>query len=270
MKKVIIMIGVLALFLLAVGCAPPKEMEKEEVEEAAMEEKEGRVVFTITDAAADMGAVTSVMVTVDSVRVHSAAEGWITVSSEPQTFDLLKLKAEGSQELLADVTLEEGTYQQLRLDISKVVVADAEGEHEAKLPSGELKIVGDLEVKADSTSTATFDFIADESLHVTGNGEYILAPVVQLETKTDAEVEVKADQKVEIKAGKVKASVKVGMDAEGNVGVGLGIPAKAKLSLGQGKVKVEGGLGVGLGKGKEEESNDSASAEAEVEVGVSY
>src|SRR3989338_4977115 len=261
-KNIMVLVFMVTLLLLAVSCVPPQQMEETPV----MGEKEGRVVFTITDAAADMGAVTSVMVTVDSVRVHSAAEGWITVSSEPQTFDLLKLKAEGSQELLADVTLEEGTYQQLRLDISKVVVADAEGEHEAKLPSGELKIVGDLEVKADSTSTATFDFIADESLHVTGNGEYILAPVVQLETKTDAEVEVKANQKVEIKAGKVKTNIKVGMDAEGNVGAGVGIPAKAKVSIAQGKVKVEGGLALG----KEKQEEDNASAEAEIEVGASY
>ena len=251
MKRWIVMVGILALLLLAVGCVPPQQMEKAE-EQAMEKQEEGRVVFTITDAA---------------VRVHSATEGWVTVSSEAQTFDLLKLKAEGSQELLADVKLEEGTYQQLRLDISKVLVVDAEGEHEAKLPSGELKIVGDLEVKANSTSTATFDFIADESLHLTGNGEYILAPVVQLETKTDAEVEVKANQKVEIKAGKVKTNIKVGMDAEGNVGAGVGIPAKAKVSIAQGKVKVEGGLGLGKDK---EESNDSTSAEAEVEVGVSY
>lgn len=242
-----------------VSCTPMQSGEAPNTEE-----QEGRAVFTITDAAADMGTVTSVMVTVDSVRVHSETEGWVTVSSQAQTFDLLKLKAEGSQELLADVTLKEGTYQQLRLDIGKVIVVDDKGEHEAKLPSGELKIVGDLEVKANSTSTATFDFIADESLHVTGNGEYILAPVVQLETQTDAEVEVKADQKVEIKAGKVKTNVKVGMDADGNVGVGLGIPAKAKVSIGQGKVKVEGGLGLG----KDDEENTTA--EAKVKVGVSY
>ncbi|MEK6809908.1 MAG: DUF4382 domain-containing protein [Nanoarchaeota archaeon] len=247
-----LIIGVLALFLLAVGCVPS---------ETATGEQEGRVVFTITDAAADMGAVTSVMVTVDSVSVHSTTEGWLTVVNQSQTFDLLKLKAEGSQELLADVTLKEGTYQQLRLAISKVVVVDADGEHEAKLPSGELKIVGELEVKADSTSTATFDFIADESLHVTGNGEYILAPVVQLDTKTDAEVEVKEDKKVEVKGGKAKTSVKVGMDAEGNVGEGLGIPAKAKLSIGQGKVKVEDGSS--LGKGKEAATEDNTSAETE-------
>jgi len=261
-KNIMVLVFMVTLLLLAVSCVPPQQMEETPV----MGEEEGRVVFSITDAAANMSAVTSVMVTVDSVRVHSATEGWLTVSSEPQTFDLLKLKAEGSQELLADVTLKEGTYQQLRLDISKVVVVDADGEHEAKLPSGELKIVGDLEVKANSTSTATFDFIADESLHITGNGEYILAPVVQLETKTDAEVEVKADQKVEVKAGKTKASVKVGMDAEGNVGVGIGIPAKAKVSIAQGKVKVEGGLALG----KEKQEEDNASAEAEIEVGASY
>ncbi|MDO8510918.1 MAG: DUF4382 domain-containing protein [Nanoarchaeota archaeon] len=264
-KNMVIIVGVLALFLLAAGCVPPKQME-----EPAAGEQEGRVVFTITDAAANMSAVTSIMVTVDSVSVHSATEGWVTVSSEPQTFDLLKLKAEGSQELLADVQLKEGTYQQLRLDISKVVVVDDKGEHEAKLPSGELKIVGDLEVKANSTSTAMFDFIADESLHMTGNGEYILAPVVQLETKTDAQVEVKADQKVEVEGGNVKTKVKVGMDADGNVGVGLGIPAKANVSIAQGKVKVEGGLALGKEKQGEAMEEDNASAEAGVEVGASY
>jgi len=238
-------------------------------EPTAETEGEGRVVFAITDAAAEMGTVTSIMVAVDSVRVHSATEGWITVSSEPKVYDLLKLKAESSSELLADVNLEEGTYQQVRLDISSVIVVDDKGEHEAKLPSGELKIIGDLEVKANSTSTATFDFIADESLHLTGNGEYILAPVVQLETKTDAEVEVKANQKVEVKAGNVKTKIKVGMDAEGKVGVGLGIPAQAKLSIGQGRVKVDGEVGIGLGKDKGEES-DNASAEVKVKVGASY
>lgn len=269
-REFIVLITLLSILILVVSCAPSKQVE-EPAPEAAMEEaKEGRAVFTITDAAANMSAVTSLMVTVDSVKVHSAAEGWVNVSNEQKTFDLLKLKAEASQALLADVQLKEGTYQQVRLDISKVVVVDAQGEHEAKLPSGELKIVGDLVVTANATSTATFDFIADESLHLTGNGEYILAPVVQLETKENAEVEVKADKKVEVKGGRVKTSVKVGMDADGNVGVGLGIPAKAKLSIAQGKVKAEGGLALGKEKQGEAMEESNASAKAEVKVGASY
>lgn len=236
--------------------------------------QEGRVVFTIADAAADMSSVTSVVLRIDSISVHSDTDGWVTVSSTPQYTDLLMLKAEGSQRLLADVKLKEGSYPQLRLDISNVVVTDSKGEHQAKLPSGELKIVGGFTVSANATSTAKFDFIADESLHVTGNGEYILAPVVQLETREDADVDVSADNKVEVKSGHVKTNIKVGMDVDGNVGVGLHIPKEAKVSLSNGKVKVETGVGVGLGNGagKEEsaQENTNASANAAVKVKVGY
>src|SRR3990167_2340742 len=151
-KRLIFVLGIVSLAML-LGCAP------QQMPEASEEEGEGRVVFAITDAAANMSAVTSIMVTVDSVRVHSAEEGWITVSSEQKTYDLLQLKAEGDQVLLADVMLETGTYQQVRLDISDVIVVDNTGRHEAKLPSGELKIVGEVVVKANSTSTVVFDFI---------------------------------------------------------------------------------------------------------------
>ncbi|MFA4955978.1 MAG: DUF4382 domain-containing protein [Candidatus Methanoperedens sp.] len=200
----------------------------------------GRAVFIIKDAAADMGTVSSVKVTIDSVQVHSAAEGWVNVSSTPQTYDLLKLKTEGSQALLADVSLKTGTYQQVRLMTSKVVVTDTSGDHEAKLPSGDLKIVGELTVNASSTSTATFDFIANESLHVTGNGEYIFAPVVKLETRENADVDVSSKENVKINRGTIKTNIKVGMDIDGNSGVGLNISKETKLSIGGGKIKIGG------------------------------
>lgn len=273
MRKDVLSMMLICVLVMVAACAPPAlptQPASGEQLGQPMAEDEGRVVFAITDAAADMGVVTSVMVTVDSVKVHSAADGWVTVSSTPKTVDLLKLKAEGSTELLADVTLKEGDYQQLRLDISKVIVVDDKGEQEAKLPSGELKIVGGFTVTANSTSTATFDFIADESLHLTGNGEYILAPVVQLETRENAEVEVKADQKVEVKGGKVKTNVKVGMDIEGKVGVGLGLAKDAKLSLSNGKVVAGVGLGVASEKKEAAEEDTNVSAGASVKVKAGY
>lgn len=257
----LIILVLLAVFLFVAGCVPQPSLK---TSQPAMEQGQGRAVFLITDAAADMGAVTSVQVTVDAVKVHSASQGWVTVSSEQKTYDLLQLKAEGSQALLADVSLETGTYEQVRLDISKVVVIDDQGEHEAKLPSGELKIVGNLVVNADSTSTATFDFMANESLHVTGKGEYILAPVVQLETREDAEVELKADERVEVKQGRVKTKVKVGMDADGNVGVGLGISSTANVTIADGRVKI----GLGLIKEKKVDENADTNAGAQANAGV--
>lgn len=198
----------------------------------------GRAVFVITDAAANMGTVSSVAVTVDSVQVHSASEGWVTVSSTPRTYDLLQLKAGNDMALLADVDLKEGAYEQARLDISSVIVTDAKGTHEAKLPSNELEIVGRLEVDANTTSTAKFDFIADESLHVTGKGEYVMAPVVQMETRQDADVEINSNSDVEVTGGVVTTNTKVGMDISGNVGVGLGIKANQNLDIEGGKIKI--------------------------------
>ena len=261
--------------LALVGCAPQGQMSTKDGD--AMEEKtpgettsagEGRAVFTITDAAADMGAVTSVKVTVDSVSVHSAEKGWVKVASPAKTYDLLKLKAEGSQELLADVKLDADTYQQVRLDISKVVVTDAEGDHEAKLPSGELKIVGDLTVKEESTSTATFDFIADRSLHVTGNGEYILAPVVRFETKEDADVAVEATGKVKVSGGRVKANVEVGMDETGNVGVGLRLGQDAVLSIESGKIKIGALVSSGAKTNASSEAKEKSGSSASIDVDV--
>ena len=256
---VLILVGLMLL----VGCAgqyqaPPAEQ--------VASTNEGRVVFTITDAAADMGSVTSVKVTVDKVMVNSDTKGWVTVSSTPQTFDLLMLKAEGSQGLLADVQLEAGNYQQLRLDISNVLVVDDTGEHTAKLPSGELKIVGGFTVENGSTSTATFDFMVNESLHITGNGEYILAPVVQLETKENTQVEIDSDNKVAIRGGRVKTNVRVGMDVDGRVDIDVHVPKNINLTIDNtGQIKV----GLGLGQGRNTQGAN-ASAKTTVKVGVGY
>ena len=191
----------------------------------------GRGVFTISDAAANMGAVSSVKVTVENVRVHSAAQGWVTVSSTPQTYDLLDLKAQGNQALLADAELKPGIYDQLRLEISKVTVVDVNGSHDARLPSGELKIVGGMQVNENSTSSAEFDFEASESLHQTGNGTYIFAPVVQLETRANANVSVNSQNDVQVNGGTVVTVTKAGMDERGNVGVNVRIPASANVSI---------------------------------------
>ncbi len=233
-KQLLTLLGILVLFV--AGCTSGNY---------GSQSAQGRAVFTITDAAADMGSVTNVNVVVDSVQVHSETKGWITVSQTQKTYDLLALKAQSSQALLADATLENGTYDQMRLDISSVTVVDSSGSHDAKLPSNELKVVGQFDVKANTVSTATFDFVVDHSLHVTGNGEYILAPVVKLDTQEDADVDVSDETNIHIKSGKAKTHVEVGMDVSGNVGVGVDLKDEA-LSVEDGKVKLGNKVNVGI------------------------
>ncbi|MEX0763217.1 MAG: DUF4382 domain-containing protein [Dehalococcoidia bacterium] len=202
----------------------------------------GNAVFVVSDAAADMGAVTHIRLTVDQVRVHGEAGGWTTVSSESRTYELLELKASGAAALFAEAELAAGHYNQIQIDVSEVIVVDADGEHEAKLPSNTLRLHGDLDVEADATATANFDFIADRSLHITGQGRYIFAPVIQLETRSNASVEIDTTGVVEITGGSTVTDVRVGTDTDGNIDAGVMIAPDAVLSIsGDGRLLQVGG-----------------------------
>lgn len=281
-----ILMGILAVSLVLAGCTAQGSVSTSPTASATPSgggyggggSATGRAVFGVTDAAADMGTVSSVEVRVDSVQVHSASQGWVTASSSSKTVDLLQLKAQGATELLADAQLKADTYDQMRMDVSSVTVVDAEGSHQAKMPSNQIKFIGDLVVKANSTSTATFDFIADESLHVAGSAEgqgnapakYVMAPVIQFESRTDAKVDIENGNRIEIVGGSVKSNVKVGMDIKGNVGVGLGIPADAVVIVGTtggviigGTLNATGGIVGGIG------ASGSGAASGSADTGAS-
>lgn len=237
MKKNWILVFGLAAIVLLAGCSQP---EYNPGTNPGTNAQTGRVVFSITDAAADLESVSSIYVTIDKIEVQKQGGTWVTVSSTSKTYDLIKLKAEDSHALLADVELEEGLYNQMRLEISEVMVVDASGERKARLPSGELKVIGDIEVRKGTTSTASFDFIADESLHVTGEGTYVMIPVVWVETKADAEASIAGSSSVTITGGSVKSKQKFGMDLEGNVSVGTQVLSTTVIQIGS-----DGKLGIG-------------------------
>jgi hypothetical protein len=189
-----------------------------------------------------MGAVTEISMTVDALRVHSAGGAWTNIAVTPTTFNLLSLNAAGAAQLLVEAKLAAGQYDQIELSVSKVAVADAQGQHEAKLPSNKLQLKGLIDVQPNATAAANMDFIAHQSLHVTGTGTYILAPVVHLDARASAEVQVQADKKVHISGGRTTASIQMGMDIEGSVDTGLRVSPDAVLSVAaSGKVSQEKG-----------------------------
>jgi hypothetical protein len=194
---------------------------------------EGRVVFSVTDAAADMGTISEISMKVNKVDMHSSESGWVTVSSTPKTFDLLALNASGKSELLADVEVDEGVYDQVRLMVDSVVVETKAGASKtAKLPSGELKINATVVVERDSTASMNFDFLGDKSLHTTGSGEYIFAPVVKTESKSNAQITIGADGVVTIAGGNLESDGTAGMDIDGNVKLNFQLNSSQKLNIG--------------------------------------
>ncbi len=136
----------------------------------------GRLVVNVTDPPPpDMD---SVMVEVENLEVHKAGGSWITVAEDMEPFDLKLL--EDRVDLLATAIVDAGIYTQIRLDVESVTIWIEGEEHIARVPSGNIKLVGSFEVVAGEETEVTLDFIGAESVIVTGNGEYIFKPVIKL------------------------------------------------------------------------------------------
>jgi hypothetical protein len=192
---------------------------------------EGKVIFSITDAATNMNGITAVNLTVDKIEMQGEASGWVTVSNEVMQYDLLKLKAKEELALAAQTAVPEGAYNQVRLHVKKITVVKSGVEAEAKLPSNTLQVKGKFTVKQGSTTSVKLDFVADESLHLTGNGKFIFTPVVKLESRTNANVSVGADNIVIVSGGSVESNPVVGMDVDGTVRDDFKLDANEKLEI---------------------------------------
>lgn len=219
-KKNIILFVVLVVAVVAMGAYVVNQSmnsQKDVVTSSYDPKTQGKVVLGITDAAADLNGVSSVFITINNIQIHSATSGWATVSNETKQHDLLALKQSGTVSLLANANVNVGTYDQIKLTVEKVTVVKNGVSQEAKLPSGELKMIASIVVSADKTSTIVFDFIADKSLHMTGSGKIIFAPVVKIQKTINANVELTSKNEVKITGGNKEKDEDVGMDEKGEV-----------------------------------------------------
>jgi hypothetical protein len=190
-------------------------------DEATVQAQTGTLKVFVTDAPAEY-EIQSIMVTVaeDGILVHRALteqqteQNQETNSTQTQTatqtqeqqqenngewltipvtgnnpFDLCLL--ENQEMLLGTLEIPVGNYTQIRMEIVKVEVTYrlvGETEYttvEAKLPSGNLKFVSPFEIDDEETINVVFDFIASDSVVITGSGknaksEVIVKPVVKL------------------------------------------------------------------------------------------
>ena len=205
----------------------------------------GKVVFGVTDDLISPGTLRALNLTIKEVWVHSSTKGWILVSKTPRTFDLFQLHSLGATEFLAEGNLATGNYNQVRLIIERVIAINASGaSQEVKLPSGDLKMPGDLEIVKGETSAVIFDFLSDKSLHVTGKGEYIFSPVIKLDIQNNAKTQVAVKNqlypngRLEVLNGRSRFNAVIGMDEKGMVKINGGINTNAVVEIVDGIIKV--------------------------------
>jgi len=140
----------------------------------------GQLVLTLTDA--PNGRIDHLYVTIAEVQVNrvGSAAGQVVVA-EPRTYDLLELQ-HGVEAVLGDVRLPEGRYTQIRLIVSNARVVIDGQERALTVPSGAqtgIKLQTQFEIRRDTVTSILLDFDAYRSLVETGNGSYILQPVIR-------------------------------------------------------------------------------------------
>lgn len=190
-----------------------------------------RLVLAIKDKAASFDGIQSILFNIKEIMVLKQGDGWVTISNTPQTFDLVKLKNDGRFVLLNDVKIETGKYNQVRLLLGAIVIMKDGVAYDAKLPSNEMRILTDLNLGKGTTGALTFDVLADKSLHQTGSGKYIFAPVINLKAYDNVTQVQILDKKVDLFGGGLKYNVEAGMNESGEVKVDYSIDPSVKLDL---------------------------------------
>lgn len=155
----------------------------------------GRATIAITDAPiSDLTDISNLYVTFDRVFVFPVPDSIppdstdddnlarVEILTQPITFDLLSL-TNGLTQALGSADLPAGVYRAVVLDLSDdgawLIEADGDS-HDVIVPSGRLFVKTHFEVVEGQTTEVLLDFDVAASLHLnqTGNGKYILRPVL--------------------------------------------------------------------------------------------
>ena len=142
-----------------------------------VEEGFGVLVLKITDAPSELN-LSRAVVTISNIDVHLMGLGWITIVEDPQVFDLIQLQ--DATEFLGNATLFAGHYTQIRLYIEHAQVTIDGVNHTLKIPSEKINLIHPFQIVANETTTLTLDFLAQESIHATGQGKYIMRPTIKI------------------------------------------------------------------------------------------
>ncbi len=129
----------------------------------------------------------SIIIFVKRIDVHKAgndsSSGWYTINDSLRSFDLLTLR-NGANALLGDTVLCAGEYTQIRLILDDENYAINNGvKHNLTIPSGMqtgIKLNHEFTIESGNLYELILDFNVDKSIHVTGNGKYMMKPVIRV------------------------------------------------------------------------------------------
>jgi uncharacterized protein DUF4382 len=140
----------------------------------------------------------AVLVTFSAVNVHLSGGAFVPLpfvgGATSRTCDLKKLT--GAHDVLGTGQLTAGHYTQIRLDVDSAAIyfdnpsssspcatsipAPAGRSASITVPSSEVILNREFDVTSTGATTVTLDFSGDQSIIQTGNGGYLMTPVISV------------------------------------------------------------------------------------------
>jgi hypothetical protein len=141
----------------------------------------------------------ALLVTFSTVSVHMSGGNFMTVpfngGATTRTCDLKKLTS--AQDVLGTGALAAGHYTQIRLVVASATIyfdnassgatacaaslgAPAGRSAPVTIPSGEVILNREFDVTSTTATTITLDFDGDQSVKDTGNGTFLMTPVISV------------------------------------------------------------------------------------------
>jgi hypothetical protein len=128
-------------------------------------------------------------ITVEQIVIIDENDKHITILQEERHIELLSI-SRSDPVVLSNVSVEPGTYKELRLVLKDNSTIKVDGEvHPIKIPSGSqsgLKLKGPFVIPRGKLFRLTIDFVASESVHWNKGQGWMLKPVLQI--SNDAEI----------------------------------------------------------------------------------
>ena len=180
MKKIVISLALVMAFIS--GCTNTDTSTNPSVD-PTLEGKSNLKVYLVDSPA----ALDSVIIFVKRVEVHKAdsdsTASWYVINDSLRSFDLLELR-NGTSAVLGDSILEPGHYTQIRLILDDgCYVVDNGVRYNLTVPSGlqtGIKLNHEFTLEANNLYELVLDFNLEKSIHVTGNGKYMMKPVIRV------------------------------------------------------------------------------------------
>jgi len=156
----------------------------------------GQATFNVMLTDSPFTDAKALLLTFSEVSAHMSGGDWVTLKfaggAASRTCDLKKLT--GAQDVLGTGAMPVGHYTQIRLNVATAVVyfdnpavgpacapviAPPAGKSApVTIPSGEVKLNREFDLTLPNAMTMVLDFDGDKSVHETGNGRFMMSPVV--------------------------------------------------------------------------------------------